>query len=125
MAIEGLVIAAATIAAFHIGLANGGAALGSTMAFSTLCLSRLFHGFNCKADRPVLFTRTFWNNSFLLGAFVIGAVLLGAVLLIPPLEPSSRWRPSPPVWWGTIVGLAAGSMVVIQLLKAIRTRGEK
>jgi len=26
---------------------------------------------------------------------------------------------------GTIVGLAAGSMVVIQLLKAIRTRGEK
>ena len=70
-------IAVATIVAFHIGLANGGAALGSTMAFSTLCLSRLFHGFNCKADRPVLFPRTFWNNSFLLGAFVIGAVLLG------------------------------------------------
>ena len=74
--IEGLVIAAATIAAFYLGLSYGGAAAGQTMAFSTLCLSRLFHGFNCKADRPVLFTRTFWNNSFLLGAFVIGAVLL-------------------------------------------------
>ena len=73
---EGLVIALATIIAFHIGLASGGAAVASTMAFATLCLSRLFHGFNCKADRPVLFTRTFWNNSFLLGAFVIGAVLL-------------------------------------------------
>ena len=118
-------IAVATIVAFHIGLANGGAALGSTMAFSTLCLSRLFHGFNCKADRPVLFTRTFWNNSFLLGAFVIGAVLLGAVLLIPPLEPLFQVAPLSAGLVGTIVGLAAGSMVVIQLLKAIRTRGEK
>lgn len=95
------------------------------MAFSTLCLSRLFHGFNCKADRPVLFTRTFWNNSFLLGAFVIGAVLLGAVLLIPPLEPLFQVAPLSAGMVGTIVGLAAGSMVVIQLLKAIRTRGEK
>ena len=125
VAIEGFVIAVATIVAFHIGLANGGAALGSTMAFSTLCLSRLFHGFNCKADRPVLFTRTFWNNSFLLGAFVIGAVLLGAVLLIPPLEPLFQVAPLSAGLVGTIVGLAAGSMVVIQLLKAIRTRGEK
>ena len=125
VAIEGFVIAVATIVAFHIGLANGGAALGSTMAFSTLCLSRLFHGFNCKADRPVLFTRTFWNNSFLLGAFVIGAVLLGAVLLIPPLEPLFQVAPLSASLVGTIVGLAAGSMVVIQLLKAIRTRGEK
>ena len=115
VAIEGFVIAVATIVAFHIGLANGGAALGSTMAFSTLCLSRLFHGFN----------RTFWNNSFLLGAFVIGAVLLGAVLLIPPLEPLFQVAPLSASLVGTIVGLAAGSMVVIQLLKAIRTRGEK
>ena len=44
-------------------------AVASTMAFATLCLSRLFHGFNCKSGRPVLFTRAFWNNKFLLGAF--------------------------------------------------------
>ena len=56
--IEGAVIAAATIAAFHIGLANGGAAYASTMAFATLCLSRLFHGFNCKSSAPVLLEKT-------------------------------------------------------------------
>ena len=44
---EGLVIAAATITAVYLGLSYGGAAAGQTMAFSTLCLSRLFHGFNC------------------------------------------------------------------------------
>ena len=47
------------------------------MAFSTLCLSRLFHGFSCKSQHPVLLTRHFWNNRALLGAFAIGALLLG------------------------------------------------
>ena len=50
------------------------------MAFSTLCLSRLFHGFSCKSQHPVLLTRHFWNNRALLGAFTIGALLLGLVL---------------------------------------------
>lgn len=65
--LEGLVIAVGTIVAFHLGLRYGGEAAGATMAFATLCLSRLFHGFNCKAAEPVLFTRRFWNNKPLLG----------------------------------------------------------
>ena len=119
---EGLVIALAVIAAFHIGLSNGGAELGSTMAFATLCLSRLFHGFNCKADRPVILSRSLWNNKFLLGAFAAGAVLLAAVLLIPPLEPLFEVAELSAGLVGTIVGLSFGSMVVIQILKAIRSR---
>ena len=117
---EGLVIALATIIAFHIGLASGGAAVASTMAFATLCLSRLFHGFNCKSGRPVLFTRAFWNNKFLLGAFAVGALLLAAVLLIPPLEPLFQVAELSIGLVGCIVGLAFGSMVVIQLLKLLR-----
>lgn len=117
--VEGFVIAIATIAAFHIGLANGGASAGSTMAFATLCLGRLFHGFNCKSSKPVLLKKQFWNNKALLGAFAIGVVLLGSVLLIPGLSPLFKvaalsWR-----LIGAIVGLAFGSMLVIQLLKAI------
>ena len=110
---EGLVIALATIIAFHIGLASGGAAVASTMAFATLCLSRLFHGVNCKSGHPVLFTRAFWNNKFLLGAFAVGALLLAAVLLIPPLEPLFQVAELSIGLVGCIVGLAFGSMVVI------------
>ena len=119
---EGLVIAAATIAAFHIGLSHGGASTASTMAFATLCLSRLFHGFNCKSPRPVLLTKRFWNNRFLLGAFAVGAALLAAVLLVPALEPLFRVAKLSAGLLGAVVGLSAGSMVVIQLLKTIRTR---
>ena len=117
--VEGAVIAAAVITAFHLGLSAGGAALGSTMAFATLCLSRLFHGFDCKSARPVLLTRRFWDNRFLLGAFAVGMVLLGAVLLIPPLEPLFQVAALSAGQVGIIVGLSFGSMLVIQLLKAL------
>lgn len=122
VAAEGLVIALATIAAFHLGLSNGGEAAGSTMAFATLCLSRLFHGFNCKASRPVLLTKQLWNNKFLLGAFAAGVLLLAAVLLAPPLEPLFQAARLSVGQLGTVVGLSAGSMVVIQGLKAVQAR---
>ena len=72
-----------------------------------------------------MFTRSFWNNKFLLGAFAIGAVLLSAVLLIPPLEPLFDVAELSAGLVGAIVGLAFASMVVIQILKAIRTHGKK
>ena len=119
---EGLVLAVATIAAFHIGLARGGAGTGSTMAFAVLCLSRLFHGFSCKAERPVLLTRRFWNNRWLLGAFGLGAALLFAVLLVPVLEPLFSVAPLTGELLGWIVGLAFASMLAVQALKAIRRK---
>lgn len=121
VAAEGLVIALATIAAFRLGLSHGGAAMGSTMAFATLCLARLFHGFSCKSRRPVLLTKRFWNNRWLLGAFAVGVCLLSAVLLVPALEPLFQAVPLSPGLLGTVVGLALGSMAVIQMLKAVRT----
>jgi Ca2+-transporting ATPase len=120
--VEGLVIAIATIVAFPLGLNNGGAAVGSTMAFATLCLSRLFHGFNCKGARPVIFSSRLWNNKTLLGAFAVGALLLAAVLLIPGLKALFQVMPLSGMLLGAIVGLAFCSMLVIQALKAIRTK---
>ena len=123
--LEGLVIAAATVAAFYLGLNEGGHAMAMTMAFATLCLSCLFHGFNCKAAEPVLFTRRFWNNPSLLGAFLIGAVLLFAVLLVPPLAGVMQAVALPLNLLLAIPGLAIASMLVIQLLKAIRRKIKK
>lgn len=93
------------------------------MAFAALCLARLFHGFSCKSARPVLFTRQFFNNKYLLGAFAAGAALLGSVLLIPALEPLFQVAELSAGLVGAVVALAAGSMALIQLLKAIRSRG--
>ena len=92
------------------------------MAFATLCLSRLVHGFNCKSDRPVAFRKKMWNNRSLIGAFIIGFVLLNAVLLIPPLQTIFSVDKN---IGGTeiliIYGLSVAVFVVIQILKAIRS----
>ena len=56
------------------------------MAFGTLCTSRLFHGFNCKSDRPVIFTKRFWNNKYLIGAFLLGFVLITVAIAVPALS---------------------------------------
>ena len=68
----------------------------------------------------MLLTRKFWNNRALLGAFVAGSLLLGLVLLVPALEPLFAVAPLSIGMVGAVVGLAFGSMLMIQLLKLIR-----
>lgn len=85
IAFEGLLIALFTIIAFHIGLSTGNKEVASTMAFSTLCLARLFHGFNCRGKKSV-FALGVFSNKFSWYAFGAGLVFLNAVLFIPPLQ---------------------------------------
>ena len=85
IAFEGLLIALFTIIAFHIGLSTGNKEVASTVAFSTLCLARLFHGFNCRGKKSV-FALGVFSNKFSWYAFGAGLVFLNAVLFIPPLQ---------------------------------------
>ncbi len=119
----GLVISIATIAAYLIGYNTGdgkNSALAMTMAFATLCMSRLWHGFSAKADEPVMFTKRFFNNKAGLGAFAAGMICLNAVLLLPGL--SKIFKIAPDLGGsqiGVIYILSFGSMCVIQLIKLI------
>ena len=61
----------------------------------------------------------------LVGVTLVLSLLLAAVLLIPPLEPLFQVAELSVGLVGCIVGLAFGSMVVIQVLKAIRSMGKK
>lgn len=117
--IEGVVIALATIIAFHLGLMISPEA-GSTMAFATLCLSRLFHGFTSKKKGWVLFTRAMFNNKTLIGAFFVGVLLLGAVMLIPSVMGIFEVAQLPLSMLGAIAGLSFGSMVLNQLIKLMK-----
>ena len=115
---SGVIISIATIIAFMIGNTHS-AATASTMAFATLCLSRLFHGFSCKSDEPILFTKKMFNNKFGILAFLAGLVLLNCVLLIPGLTGLFKVEGLTPGLYGWIYLLAFGSMMAIQLVKFI------
>ena len=91
MVSQGAMIAVAVITAFYLGLKNGGAAMASTMAFSTLTLARLFHGFNCRG-KQFIFKMGFTTNPYSIYAFAAGAAFLGLVILFPGLHGCSRYR---------------------------------
>lgn len=123
--LEGLVIGIMTMAAFLTGYKNGGSMLASTMAFGTLCTSRLVHGFNCKLERPVIFTKRFFNNVYLAGAFFIGFILITGVLTIPGLQRIFQVVSLQPSQLFMVYGFAFLNLPVIQLLKYIRCRWGK
>ena len=120
---SGIIISIAAISAFLLGYFyqgahNAGAAM--TMAFATLCMSRLFHGFSCKSEKPIFFTKRMWDNKFAVMAFLAGMVLINAVLWIPGLHELFRIENGMSgVLIGAVYGLSFGSMVLIQIVKAV------
>lgn len=82
MTVQGILIAIVTMLGFYEGL-KVNAGLACTMAFATLCLARLFHGFNCRGSRSVF---RLPSNPYSFGAFAIGTILLMAVLFVTGLH---------------------------------------
>jgi Ca2+-transporting ATPase len=115
---QGALIAAATMTAFYIGLQTD-AAVASTMAFATLTLARLFHGFNCRGKKNI-FRLGFKSNPYSLAAFASGTLLLAFVIFVPFMHGlfSVADITGTAVW--QIIGLAVLPTVVIQFLKTIR-----
>ena len=113
--IGGLLIGISTIVAFMIGLQTD-PYVASTMSFATLCLSRLFHGFNTRA-KPSIFKVGIFTNKYLWFAVIAGIVLLHLVLLIPGLQGVFEVSPLTGGQLGSIYGLSLMPLVVLQLYK--------
>ena len=115
----GLLIACASMASYWVGLSAGGAGLAMTLAFATLTLARLFHGFNCRGEKPIwrLGLRT---NKASIAAFAAGVVLLAAVLLIPALAGLFEVSAFTAAQLGLTVLFAFLPTVAIQIWKGLR-----
>lgn len=83
--LQGALIGGATLGAFYIGLGNEGSYGAMTMAFATLCLARLWHGFNSRGKESI-FKLGIFTNMAVVGAWLGGACLLFAVLFVPVLR---------------------------------------
>ena len=118
--VEGSIIGLFTLTAYHIGLTTS-PQLASTMAFATLCLARLFHGFNCRGKQSI-FKLGFASNKYSLWAFLAGFLFLNAVLFIPGLTYLFEVAPLTLSTTLTIYGLAFMPTVIIQIYKVIRER---
>ena len=118
--LQGLLIAIVTMAAFYLGYRGGDAAMASTMAFSTLTLARLFHGFNCRA-RASIFKLRFSTNKASVWAFLAGVALLLLALFTPGLKHLFQVADAFGVTnLGEVVLLAFLPTLIVQLYKLIR-----
>lgn len=113
----GTLITISTILAYHIGYMYSDVA-ASTMAFSTLCLARLFHCVNCRGKEP-LNVLGFKSNPFSVVAFFAGVVFLAAALFILPVHGIFGITLLDGWMYGAIGILAIAPTVLIQIAKNI------
>lgn len=116
--LQGLLIAVPVMTAFYLGYRTG-TAEAMTMAFATLTLARLFHGFNCREDRSIL-RMGLSGNPASLAAFGVGVLLLLAVLLIPVLHGLFLVADLTLAQLGMILGLAVLPTLCIQITRIAR-----
>ena len=116
--LQGLLIAVPVMTAFYLGYQSG-TAEAMAMAFATLTLARLFHGFNCREDRSIL-RMGLSGNPASLAAFGVGVLLLLAVLLIPALHGLFLVADLTLAQLGQILGLAVLPTLCIQITRIAR-----
>ena len=111
----GGLIAIVTMAGYYMGLETD-AMTASTMAFATLTLARLFHGFTCRSDRSLVRIGLV-SNRWSIAAFVAGVILLALVLLVPWMQMLFEVVPLNGTQLLAIAGLAFLPTLLIQMGK--------
>ena len=123
LVLYGTMIAIVTMISYYMGLSTN-AYTASTMAFATLTLARLFHGFNCRSDKDI-FEIGFTSNKWSLGAFATGALLLVLVLTVPFLQKLFLIAPLRLPQALSIAGLAFIPTLAIQIGKMLTKKERK
>ena len=114
----GVLIAVATMVAYYIGLGTD-PMTATTMAFATLTLARLFHGFNCRSNLSIV-KIGFLSNKWSVGAFATGVVLLAFVLFVPFMHKLFVIAPLTGVQVGSIAGLALAPTLIVQVARMVK-----
>ncbi len=113
----GMLIAITTTIAFHMGL-KVDAMTASTMAFATLTLARMFHGFSCRSHLS-LAKIGIGTNKWSIGAFLAGILLLLSVLFVPVMQKLFVIAPLTGIQLLSIIGLAFVPTLIIQVGRMI------
>ncbi len=116
--VQGAIIAVFTMISYYMGLGTSDGH-ASTMAFATLTLARLFHGFNCRGNESI-FRLGFMSNKYSLGAFFAGVLFLALVIFVPLLAKLFSVSALSGAQLGAIVLLALAPTVLIQIFKSVK-----
>lgn len=119
----GMLIAVVTMASYYAGV-KVSPQTASTMAFATLTLARLFHGFNCRSKFSI-FKIGIKSNLWSLAAFGTGVILLMLVLFVPFMHRLFMITSIKGMQVVYIVGMAVIPTAIIQAVKLVKENIKK
>lgn len=114
----GVLISIVVTAAYLIGLSVS-SGLACAMAFTSLCIARLFHGFNCRGDKPIT-KLGILSNKFMLLAFGAGIAFLSCAVFIPVINVLFGTSAMSPTHFAISVLLGFEPTLIIQIIKAVK-----
>ncbi len=118
IALHGLFISAAALAAYFIGmLVYENHAEAMTMTFIVLSLAQLAHALNQRSNYDSVFKRGQGHNQYLFGAIVISIAIIALVVFVPPFMTLFElvyigWQE-----WLICIGLALFPLVAVEISK--------
>ena len=122
---QGVMIGGLPLAAFLIGLRDGGLVLGQTMAFATLMFAQLAHVRNLHSNKRSSVTINPLQNKPLIGAIVISALLALVVLLVPPVRETFSLTAMDANHWWTVAVLSFLPIVIVDIFKLLKINGTR
>ena len=117
---QGSTIGLISLAAYFIGLKDGGQELGQTMAFAVLAFSQLFHVRNLHSNKLSSFKTSILSNKYLIWAILASAALMFIVLLIPGVMNIFGVVAMDAIHWLYVLGLSLVPIAVVEIVKAFK-----
>jgi Ca2+-transporting ATPase len=124
---QGLLLAAATLLAFFLGMRMHGAEgeglkHAITVAFMTLALVQVVHVFSSRSETRSAFDARLFKNGWLWGAVALCVLLQGAAVYIPFLSTILHTVALGAKDWGVVAGCSLSPLAVVEVVKAIQRR---
>lgn len=116
--LQGMMVAAVSLIAYHIGLKSG-VESAQTMTFAVLAFSQLALVYGVRSGNHSAF-RGMFNNKYLLGALAIVSGMMIAVLCIPALETIFHVKTLTGNQWLWVVLLSLAPLPITEIAKLIR-----
>lgn len=122
---QGSTIGLISLAAYLIGLKDGGQELGQTMAFAVLGFAQLLHVRNLHSNKRSSFKTSVFSNKSLIGAIFASAALMAIILLIPPVMEVFGLVQMDGMHWVYVLLLSLIPIVVVELMKLFKVNYSK
>ncbi len=115
--LQGIMIGALSLTAYHIGLQTSLDA-AQTMTFGVLALSQITHVFNVRSNSHTAF-RNMFSNKYLLGAVAIVLLIMIALLEIPAFHDLFHLTTLTGVQWMWVGILSIAPLPIVEFVKCL------